>query len=168
MNVKLRQISEDHWEEVANIYRLGIQSKQATFETSVPTWEKWSSSKDLSSSFVLLDEDADRVIGWTAISKVSNRSVYQGVGEHSLYLHPDYQRKGYGEFLLVELIEHSESNGYWTLQSGVFPENIASIHLHKSCGFREVGMREKIGKLDGIWRDVVLMERRSTNKNFTE
>lgn len=161
MNVKLEKILKEHWEEIAIIYRLGIQSKQATFETNVPDWEQWSSSKDLSTSFVLVDEEADKVIGWAAISKVSNRCVYQGVGEHSVYLHPDYHRKGYGKFLLGKLIEHSELSGYWTLQSGIFPENIASILLHKSCGFREVGVREKIGKLDGNWRDVVLMERRS-------
>ncbi|EOR25930.1 GNAT family N-acetyltransferase [Niallia sp. FSL W8-0635] len=161
MSVKLEKILQEYWEEIATIYRLGIQSRHATFETSVPDWEKWSSSKDLSSSFVLVDEEVNRVIGWAAISKVSNRRVYQGVGEHSVYLHPDYHRKGYGRFLLEKLIEHSESNGYWTLQSGIFPENIASIQLHKSCGFRSVGIREKIGKLDGEWRDVVLMERRS-------
>lgn len=161
MSVKLEKILKEYWEEIATIYRLGIQSRHATFETSVPDWEKWSSSKDLSSSFVLVDEEVNRVIGWAAISKVSNRRVYQGVGEHSVYLHPDYHRKGYGRFLLEKLIEHSESNGYWTLQSGIFPENIASIQLHKSCGFRSVGIREKIGKLDGEWRDVVLMERRS-------
>lgn len=162
MSVKPEKILKAHWTEIAAIYRLGIQSRQATFETDVPDWEKWSSSKDLSTSFVLIDEEANRVIGWAAISKVSNRCVYQGVGEHSVYLHPDYHHKGYGKFLLGELIEHSESNGYWTLQSGIFPENIASIQLHKSCGFRSVGIREKIGKLDGEWRDVVLMERRST------
>ncbi|WP_031535143.1 MULTISPECIES: GNAT family N-acetyltransferase [unclassified Bacillus (in: firmicutes)] len=161
MSVKLEKILKEYWEEIATIYRLGIQSRQATFETNVPDWEKWSSSKDLSTSFVLIDEEANRVIGWAAISKVSNRCVYQGVGEHSVYLHPDYHHKGYGKFLLNKLIEHSESNGYWTLQSGIFPENIASIQLHKSCGFRSVGIREKIGKLDGEWRDVVLMERRS-------
>jgi len=161
MSVKLEKILQEYWEEIATIYRLGIQSRHATFETSVPDWEKWSSSKDLSSSFVLVDEEVNRVIGWAAISKVSNRRVYQGVGEHSVYLHPDYHRKGYGRFLLEKLIEHSESNGYWTLQSGIFPENIASIQLHKSCGFRSVGIREKIGKLDDEWRDVVLMERRS-------
>ncbi|WP_312094683.1 N-acetyltransferase family protein [Niallia sp.] len=161
MNTRLERLTEDFWEEVATIYELGIQSRQATFETEVPNWEKWSSSKDLSSSLVLLDEEAGRMIGWAAISKVSNRCVYQGVGEHSVYLHPDYHRKGYGRFLLGELIEHSELNGYWTLQSGIFPENIASIQLHKSCGFKEIGIREKIGNLDGIWRDVLLMEKRS-------
>lgn len=162
MNTKLEKLTEDYWQEVATIYELGIQSKQATFETTVPDWEKWSSSKDLSSSLVLLDVEIDRIIGWAAISKVSNRCVYQGVGEHSVYLHPDYHRKGYGKFLLEKLIEHSETNGYWTLQSGIFPENIASIQLHKSCGFKEIGIREKIGKLDGKWRDVLLMEKRST------
>lgn len=161
MSVKVEKISEKYWEAIAAIYRLGMQSRQATFETDVPTWEKWSNNKDLTASLVLLDKETNRVIGWAAISKVSNRCVYQGVGEHSVYIHPAYHRKGYGKLLLEKLIEHSEQSGYWTLQSGIFPENKASIYLHKSCGFREVGIREKIGKLDGEWRDIVLVERRS-------
>ncbi|WP_445506056.1 GNAT family N-acetyltransferase [Niallia sp. 03190] len=161
MNVQIDLLTKDHWEQIETIYRLGIETGNSTFETTTPGWESWKNNPDLSCSLVLMKTHPLQTIGWASISKVSSRCVYKGVGDVSIYLHPDYHGKGLGKKLLETLIDHSEKKGYWTLQSGIFPENKASIHTHKSCGFREVGIREKIGKHKGIWRDVLFMERRS-------
>jgi len=147
------------WPAVERIYLEGIATGNATFETESPGWEKWNSAHHPHSR--LIAKDGDALVGWAALSPVSTRRVYAGVAEVSVYVAASAQRKGIGRLLLTELIRQSEQNGTWTLQAGVFPENAASIALHKSLGFREVGRRMKIGQLRGRWRDTVLLERRS-------
>jgi L-amino acid N-acyltransferase YncA len=150
----------EHWEQVRAIYLDGIATGQATFETGASSWESWDASH---LPFARLVADADGVIsGWSALSPVSTRPVYSGVAEVSVYIAEKYRGHGLGRALLEQLVHESERNGIWTLQANVFPENAASVALHKGCGFREVGFRERIGKLNGVWRDTVLLERRST------
>jgi phosphinothricin acetyltransferase len=149
-----------HADEVIDIYRLGIATGHATFETEPPDWPRFDAGRLERHRFVALDP-AGRVIGWVACSPVSDRCVYAGVVEHSVYVHPDAQGKGIGRLLLEALIESTERAGIWTIQSGVFPENTASLALHHACGFRIVGTRERVGRHHGAWRDVVLLERRS-------
>lgn len=156
---EFRVLEESDWERVSTIYKLGIDTELATFETNVPEWETWKENHDLASSLVLCHDS--EVVGWGSISPVSKRAVYKGVGEVSIYLHPSVQGIGLGKKLGMALVETSERNGYWTLQAGIFPENKPSIYLHQSLGFRQVGIRERVGKLHNRWRDVVLMERRS-------
>jgi len=157
-------MKEEHWIEVKRIYQAGIDTGQATFEDSPPdTWRAWLKKFLNNLSLVYLAEGS--VLGWAAVSKVSSRQVYQGVGELSLYVDPDSQGEGIGKELMEEIIKQSEIAGFWTLQAGVFPENLPSINLHKAFGFRVVGERRKIGKMTygpmaGEWRDVLLMERR--------
>jgi L-amino acid N-acyltransferase YncA len=153
-------MKESDWEQVRSIYLEGIASGDATFETDAPPWEKWDASH--LSSCRLVARSGANVMGWAALSSVSSRCVYGGVAEVSVYIGQRYRGMGLGRALLTTLIAESEKNGLWTLQAGVFPENKASIDLHKRCGFREVGRRERIGKMDGRWRDTVLLERRST------
>lgn len=147
------------WESVKSIFEDGIATKNATFETAAGTWEKWNS--DHLTDARLVAENSDQIQGWAALSPVSGRCVYGGVAEVSVYVANAMHGKGLGSALLDRLIEESEQQNIWTLQAGIFPENKASINLHKKLGFRIVGTREKIGKMDGQWRDVVLMERRS-------
>ena len=147
------------WAVIREIYSQGIATGHATFETEVPSWEKWNSSHHSHSR--LIARDNQRVLGWAALSPVSGRGVYAGVAEVSIYIGDRARGKGIGKSLLNSLIEASELSGVWTLQAGIFPENTASIALHKSCGFREVGIRTRIGQLKGRWRDVLLLERRS-------
>src|SRR5262249_51134391 len=147
----------DDWTEVAAIYRDGMRDGMATFETEVPSWERWHASHTLR----LVAEIDERVIGWAALSPVSSRWAYRGVAESSVYVARDAQGKGVGRTLMQELITRSEAAGIWTLQTSIFPENNASLHLHERVGFRVVGVRRSIGKRDGLWRDTVLMERRS-------
>lgn len=156
------------------IYRQGIATGNATFETDVPEWEKWDSSHRKDCRLVALErfgEDSSElvvplekltVLGWAALSPVSIRRVYAGVAEVSVYVSTAARGRGVGKALLQALVEESEGNGIWTLQAGIFPENTASISLHTSCGFRQVGIRRRIGKLGDAWRDVVLLERRSS------
>jgi phosphinothricin acetyltransferase len=136
-----------------------LATGNATFETEVPEWEKWDNNhlRDCR----LVARAKGQVVGWIALSPVSNRCVYSGVAEVSLYVKASVRGQGIGKALLRAVIKESEYAGIWTLQGGSFPENIASIALQKSCGFREVGRRERIGQMDGVWRDVILMERRS-------
>ncbi len=138
---------------------MGIDTKNATFETTAPDWEKWDQKFRTDLRLVALADK--KIAGWVALSSVSNREVYKGVCEVSLYVHPLYSGLGIGRKLLHEIILLSEKKNIWMLQAGIFPENIASINLHKSLGFREVGFREKIGMRDGIWRDNIFLERRS-------
>jgi L-amino acid N-acyltransferase YncA len=152
-------MKESDWEQVRSIYLEGIATGDATFETDAPTWEKWNAAH--LPSCRLVARSGDTVRGWAALSPVSSRCVYGGVAEVSIYIGQRYRGIGLGRALLMALITESEKNGLWTLQAGIFPENRASIDLHKSCGFREVGRRERIGKMDGRWRDTVLLERRS-------
>ena len=148
-----------HYAQVREIYNLGIATNNATFETQAPGWEEWDHSHMKSCRLVLLVED--RVTGWAALTPVSGRCVYRGVAEDSVYVHPDFTGRGFGKLLLGKLVEASEQEGIWTLQAGIFRENEASIRLHEQCGFRLVGVRERIGQMHGQWRDTVLMERRS-------
>lgn len=159
MELTISRMQPQHWDQVRSIYLEGIASGNATFETDAPDWHAWHSSHLTFARLVALTKDS--VVGWAALSPVSSRPVYAGVAEVSVYVKALARGKGVGRALLTGLIEESERNGVWTLQAGVLAENAASIGLHKACGFREVGRREKIGRLKGEWRDVVLMERRS-------
>ncbi len=149
----------EHWPAVEKIYLEGIAGGNATFETDSPGWDNWSARHHGHSRLVA--SDGQRIVGWAALSPVSTRRVYAGVAEVSIYVAKAAQGQGLGKALLQTLIDHAEQNGTWTLQAGIFPENTASVALHKSLGFREVGRRERIGQLQGIWRDVILLERRS-------
>ena len=157
--MEIISINKHHYPDIANIYKQGIETGIATFETSVPTWETWNESKLLHSRFVAVDHDV--VLGWAALSKVSNRCVYEGVAEVSIYISEHHRGRGVGKILMENVIKESEANGIWTLQSGMFAENEATIALHKAVGFRIIGYREKIGKIGGVWKDNVIMERRS-------
>ena len=157
--ISLVALQEVHWKEVSRIYQAGMDTGQATFETAVPSWEAWDRAHlHMGRVVAVLD---GRVVGWAALSPVSSRCVYGGVAEVSVYICPDHQRHGIGKQLMQFLIDESEKHGYWTLQSGIFPENLPSIELHKKMGFRILGYRERIGKRDGVWKDNVQMERRS-------
>jgi L-amino acid N-acyltransferase YncA len=159
-SLSLAPLLPGHWEAVRRIYAQGIATDQATFETEVPTWEAWDAAH-LGSCRLVAVEGAE-VVGWAALSPVSERCVYGGVAEVSVYVGDDHRGRGIGSCLLRRLVDESEAHGIWTLQAGIFPENTASVHLHKKHGFREVGVRKRLGKLAGSWRDVLLMERRST------
>jgi L-amino acid N-acyltransferase YncA len=157
--VQIRDLRPDDWPEVASIYREGIETGNATFETGVPSWEAWDAGHTPQHRLVALEDG--RVVGWAAVSPVSERCCYAGVAEHSIYVAAAARGRGVGRALLAELIESTERGGIWTLQSGIFPENEASIGLHTALGFRVVGVRERLGHVNGVWRDVVLLERRS-------
>jgi L-amino acid N-acyltransferase YncA len=148
------------WAEVRAIYLEGIATGNATFETDAPSWEAWDAAH-LREPRLVTRDGAGRVLGWAALTPVSGRCVYAGVGDLSVYVAAAARGRGVGRGLLQELIAASERAGIWTLQAGIFPENAASLELHRRCGFREVGRREKIGSLKGVWRDVLLLERRS-------
>ena len=160
MNYIIDTMHESDWEQVRAIYLEGIATGHATFETNAPAWERWN-AKHLPHGR-LVARGSNSIIGWAALSPVSDRCVYAGVAEVSLYVGAQARGQGVGRALLQALIAASERHGIWTLQAGVFPENSASLALHTRSGFREVGRRERIGKLNNIWRDVVLLERRST------
>lgn len=159
MTVTIRSMSEADWPGLSDIYRDGLATGLASFETDVPSWERWDRAH--LAQCRLVASDGDRVVGWAALSPVSSRCVYGGVGEVSVYVAAESRGAGVGRKLLSSLVEASERAGLWTLQAGMFPENVASVVLHKRCGFREVGRRERLGQLDGVWRDVLLLERRS-------
>lgn len=154
-----KNIIQEDFKFVLEIYKEGIATEKATFETEAPSFEQWNNSH-LAFGRISLFEN-NRMIGWGALSKVSDRCVYEGVAENSLYVLASHHRLGVGTKILQKLIEISEANGVWTLQCGIMRENSASIHLHKKCGFRQIGFREKIGKLNGVWKDNIIMERRS-------
>jgi L-amino acid N-acyltransferase YncA len=147
------------WEAVRNIYLEGIATGHATFEVSAPSWEQWNTAHLPFARLVA--RQGDVIVGWAALSPVSQRCVYGGVAEVSVYVVAARRGSGIGQKLLKALIEESEQNGIWTLQAGIFPENQSSLALHRGCGFREVGRRERIGKMKGVWRDTILLERRS-------
>jgi L-amino acid N-acyltransferase YncA len=150
----------NNWQQVKSIYESGIAKGMATFETKAPEWEQWNNSHLTFARLVAMENN--KVIGWAALSPVSNRCVYGGVAEVSVYIAPEQRGKGVGKKLLQQLITESEANGIWTLQAGIFAENTASAKLHESVGFRLVGYREKIGQLGTEWKNNILMERRST------
>jgi L-amino acid N-acyltransferase YncA len=152
-------MTEQQWTAVREIFAQGIATGNATFETSVPTWPEWDARHLPACRLVSLR--GGEVVGWAALNAVSTRQVYRGVAEVSVYIAEGARGQGIGAALLDKLIEESERNGIWTLQAGILVENVASIHLHEKAGFRVVGKRERIGCMDGIWRDTILMERRS-------
>jgi phosphinothricin acetyltransferase len=149
-----------HWERVRAIYLEGLATGHATFETEAPEWERWDASHLLSCRLVAVADDGV-VAGWAALAPVSARKVYAGVAEVSVYVSDEFRGAGVGRVLLEALVQESEAEGLWTLQASIFPENEASVALHRVCGFREVGRRERIGRLKDCWRDTVLLERRS-------
>ena len=153
-------MQSSHYEEVSVIFKQGIESGNATYETQSPSWQEWDKGHLPQVRFVALDQG--QVIGWIALSPVSNRFVFRGVAELSIYIHDNFQGRGVGAQLMEAAIESSVAEGIWMLQSGIFPENVGSIALHKKFGFREVGYRERIGQMpkSGEWRDIVLLERR--------
>jgi L-amino acid N-acyltransferase YncA len=155
----IRELQPADWPDVARIFEEGIRTGNATFETTAPTWEAWDAGH-LADHRLVVTLDGD-VVGWAALSAVSDRACYSGVAEHSIYVAERVRGLGFGRQLLAALVAAADAGGIWTLQSGVFPENEASLALHLSLGFRVVGVRERLGRLDGVWRDVVLLERRS-------
>jgi phosphinothricin acetyltransferase len=157
VDVIVRDLRPEDWPVVAEIYRDGIRSGLASFEIEAPSWEAWDEAHTLR----LVAELDERVVGWAALGPVSSRRAYRGVAESSVYVHADARGRGIGRTLMHELIERAEGTGVWTIQTSIFPENDASLKLHSAVGFRVVGVRERIGKRDGLWRDTVLMERRS-------
>jgi L-amino acid N-acyltransferase YncA len=157
MNIEV--INEKHWPSIKDIYQSGIRTGNATFETAVPNWENWTKGRLVPCSVVGIKNQ--KVVGWASVSEVSSRCAYKGVGEVSVYVHPTFKGLGIGKELLSEVIFRSEKNGLWTLQASIFPENKGSISLFQQTGFRKVGIREKIGELNGTWRDVILFEKRS-------
>ncbi len=159
MDLTIGHISRDDWEQVRSIYLEGVATGNTTFETDAPSWEVWDTGH-LHCGRLAARIGAD-VLGWAALSPVSKRYAYRGVAEVSVSVTEKSRGQGIGRTLLEALIEESERNGIWTLQAAIFPENTASIKLHLRCGFREVGRRERIGKLNGVWRDTLLFERRS-------
>jgi len=157
--ITIGDLRPEHWPEVARIYAEGIATGDATFETSVPSWDDWDSAHLEAHRLVALD--GGRLVGWAAVSAVSDRCVYGGVVENSVYVAEDARGQGVGRVLLDALIVSTEEAGVWTIQTGIFPENVVSVRLHEQVGFEIVGRRKKLGKLRGVWRDVLLLERRS-------
>lgn len=164
MNITIRPMTADDWPAVERIYREGIATGNATFEANPPSWDEFDREKVAAPRFVAVDDD--QVLGWAAAGRTSSRCVYEGVLEHSVYVAEDTRGKGVGKQLHAAFIDASEAAGSWTVQSGVFPENESSMALHHDLGFRDVGTRERVGKMtygpyEGDWRDVILIERRS-------
>jgi L-amino acid N-acyltransferase YncA len=157
--IAIRPMTPEDWPEVRRIYLEGISTGNATFENDAPSWEKWDVGHLAVCRLVAYHET--RVVGWAALSPISSRPVYRGVMEVSVYVTESARGKAVGKGLLHTLIQTSEQCGIWTLQAGIFPENVASIALHRSLRFREIGRRERIGKMKDRWRDVILLERRS-------
>lgn len=155
----VREMLETDKESILDIYRMGLDTRNSTFETIVPSWEVWNSRHLLHSRFV--DEIDGVITGWAALSPFSAREVYKGVAEVSIYVSEDYRGKMIGSELMIKLIGSSENKGIWTLVSSVFPENEATLRLHAKFGFRIIGKRERIAKLEDRWRDTILLERRS-------
>jgi L-amino acid N-acyltransferase YncA len=158
--VSCRSLTAEDWPAVKAIYEEGIASGDATFEQAAPPWSDWDAAHLPGCRLVAIGGDG-RVVGWAALTRVSSRCVYAGVAEVSVYVALNARGRGIGTQLLTALVERSEAHGLWTLQAGVFPENVASVTLHERCGFRVVGRRERLGQMDGRWRDVLLLERRS-------
>ncbi|MGD2216493.1 MAG: GNAT family N-acetyltransferase [Gemmatimonadales bacterium] len=158
--IEILPMIREHWDDVRRIHAEGIETGAATFEIETePDWEGWSEGHLECCRLVAMDEG--RVVGWAALSPVSDRCVYGGVAEVSIYIGADARGIGVGSKLMQQLVAESEADGFWTLQAGVFPENESSIALHEKYGFRVVGRRERLGKLRGRWQDVLLLERRS-------
>ncbi|MBT2407445.1 MULTISPECIES: GNAT family N-acetyltransferase [unclassified Streptomyces] len=160
MSVTIAPLTWAHADQVLAIYQAGIEEGNATFETAAPTWAEFDAAKLPEHRFAALGTDG-RLLGWVAATKVSDRCAYAGVVEHSVYVHPGARGRGVAKQLLAALIASTEAAGIWTIQSGIFPENAASLAVHDHAGFRVIGTRERVGRHHGLWRDVVLLERRS-------
>ncbi len=160
MTVSIVPMADEHAAAVLEIYRLGIATGNATFEEQPPGWAKFYAGKLPGHRFVARLADGS-VGGWVGCGRVSERAAYAGVVEHSVYVHPASRGQGIGRVLLETLLDSTERAGIWTVQAGIFPENTASLELHRRCGFRDIGYRERVGRLGGKWRDVNLLERRS-------
>ncbi|MFI7706710.1 GNAT family N-acetyltransferase [Nonomuraea sp. NPDC049480] len=160
--LEIRPMREADAAQVLAVYQAGLDTGQAGFETTAPSWEGFTAGRLTRLRYVAADMETGEVVGWVAASQVSARPVYAGVVEHSIYVHPGCQAHGIGRALLSAFIAAGEDAGVWTIQTGIFPENAASLSLHQALGFRQVGIRERIGRHHGVWRDVILMERRST------
>jgi phosphinothricin acetyltransferase len=158
--LEVRSMTPRDWPAVRAIYQEGIETGDATFEAEAPEWEGWDRKFLPEPRIVALA--GGEVLGWAALAAVSDRCVYGGVGEVAVYVGARARRRGVGTVLLEALVEASEKAGYWTLQAGIFPENAGSVRIHEKCGFRVVGTRERLGKMAGRWRDVLLLERRSS------
>jgi L-amino acid N-acyltransferase YncA len=159
MDVRIEPMTSADWDAVAEIYRSGLDTGQASFETSVPAYGEWDAVHMPDPRLVAHRDGA--VVGWAALSPISDRCVYGGVAEDSVYVALELGGLGIGRLLLSELVSRAEEAGIWTVQAGIFPENAASLALHQHCGFRVVGRRERLGRHRGVWRDVLLVERRS-------
>jgi L-amino acid N-acyltransferase YncA len=159
MKIQLRKMFLEDWASVANIYKEGIQTGNATFQQDIPTYEEWDKGHLKSCRIVAILNT--QIVGWAALSPVSGRCVYAGVAEVSVYISEKHRGKKIGALLLNNLVVESEKENLWTLQAGIFTENTPSIKLHEQLGFRKIGHLEKIGKLNGLWRDTLLFERRS-------
>src|SRR5262249_14755482 len=157
-DVEIRAMQPHDWPAMRAIYEQGIATGQATFETAAPSWEEWDAGHFV--DLRLVAEEDGEVIGWAALAPISRRACYAGVGEESVYVAEKARGRGVGTALLARLLADAGEAGFWTIQTSIFPENAASIELHRRSGFRVVGTRERIGQLDGVWRDTVLMERR--------
>jgi L-amino acid N-acyltransferase YncA len=155
----IRALEKTDWPAVKAIYEEGIATGDATFETEAPSWDDWDGAH---LSLRLVGEDDGEVVGWAALGPYSSRGCYRGVAESSVYVAERARGRGVGTALMERLVHEADGAGFWTLEAGIFPENESSIALHRGCGFRVVGVRERIGRLNGEWRDVVLMERRSS------
>lgn len=161
MTITVRAMAPADGMKVLAIYAEAIKSGDSTFETNVPTWREWDRAHLPMHRLVAVEGESGKVLGWAALSRYSDRRAYSGVADSSVYVRADSHRRGVGTALLTEMIAVTEAAGIWTLQAGIFPENIASIALHERFGFRIVGTRERIGRHRGKWRDVLLLERRS-------
>jgi L-amino acid N-acyltransferase YncA len=159
LETEYRYLAQVDWNSISEIYLQGIRSGNATFETEVPSWGKWDASHLKSCRLITLADGV--IVAWAALVPVSARKVYSGVAEVSIYVSDTHKGKGIGKSLLEKLISESETEGIWTLQAVIFPENGASLKIHQDLGFRKVGYREKIAMMNGTWRDTVLLERRS-------
>ncbi|HEY8774819.1 MAG TPA: GNAT family N-acetyltransferase [Gaiellaceae bacterium] len=160
--MEIRTMQPSDWPAVRAIYEQGLATRQATFETEAPSWEEWDAGH-LAELRLVAERDGE-VIGWTALSPTSRRDCYAGVAEESVYIAESAWGQGLGKTLLTELVTRADAAGIWTIQTSIFPENVASIELHKRCGFRVVGTRQRIAQLDGVWRDTVLLERRASEE----
>jgi L-amino acid N-acyltransferase YncA len=158
--MQIKPLTADHWPVAKAIYEAGIATGHATFATDASAWEEWDQGHLAHCRLVALD-DQQRVLGWAALSPISGRCVYGGVAEVSVYVAGEARGQSLGRQLLAALVAESEAHGMWMLQAGIFPENTASVRLHEQAGFRQVGRRERIGQLAGVWRDTLLLERRS-------
>jgi phosphinothricin acetyltransferase len=163
VSVEVAAMESGHWPDVARIYAEGIATGHATFETAVPSWKEWDDAHLAEHRFVALRDGA--VVGWVAVSPVSGRCVYAGVVENSIYVAEGARGTGVGRLLLERLATSTEEAGIWTIQTGIFPENTISLRVHEAVGFEIVGRRRRIGRLNGVWRDVLLLERRSAHVN---